>query len=168
MNICKSNYIKRVLLFLFLFLIHSFLYGCGEKQYIVKSPVVNSVKLPEIKETKEIGKGINITIYKNRDGITYGFTVSGHSGYAQKGSDIVCAGVTILVYNIVNSLERFTNDRVEKEIIENGYAKCILHDLKNGEGSKEAIVLLKSTEASMKDIEYSYGSQYVKVNTVTD
>ncbi|OGL39782.1 MAG: hypothetical protein A2043_00330 [Candidatus Schekmanbacteria bacterium GWA2_38_9] len=73
-----------------------------------------------------------------------------------------------MVYNAVNSLERFTNDRVEKEIIENGYAKCILPDLKNGKGSKEAIVLLKSTEASMRDIEYSYGSQYVKVTVIKE
>ena len=168
MNVYKSNCINKALLFFVLFLIHTLVYGCSERQYIVKSPIVNSEKISDIKETKDITKGINVTIYKNKDGITYGFTVTGHSRYSQKGLDIVCAGVTILVYNAVNSLERFTNDRVEKEIIENGYAKCILPDLKNGKGSKEAIVLLKSTEASMRDIEYSYGSQYVKVTVIKE
>lgn len=33
----------------------------------------------------------------NRDGRINGFSVSGHSGYAEAGSDIVCAAVTTAV-----------------------------------------------------------------------
>ena len=33
---------------------------------------------------------INITIYDN------GFEIEGHAGYAQKGSDIICAAVSAL------------------------------------------------------------------------
>lgn len=32
-------------------------------------------------------------------------TVKGHSGYAEKGKDIVCAGVSTLVYMLVNSCD---------------------------------------------------------------
>ena len=35
------------------------------------------------------------------------FTLSGHSGYASSGKDIVCAAVSALVYNAVNSCEEF-------------------------------------------------------------
>lgn len=35
------------------------------------------------------------------------FSVRGHAGYAESGSDIVCAAVSILIYNAVNSCERF-------------------------------------------------------------
>ena len=33
----------------------------------------------------------------NHDGIINGFSVSGHSGYAEAGADIVCAAVTAVV-----------------------------------------------------------------------
>ena len=39
-------------------------------------------------------------------------TISGHAGYAEKGHDIVCAAVSILIYNLQNSIERLTEDTV--------------------------------------------------------
>ena len=39
-----------------------------------------------------------------------GFDVSGHAGYSEAGSDIVCAAVSALVINAVNSIEKFTED----------------------------------------------------------
>ncbi len=32
--------------------------------------------------------------------------MSGHAGYAEEGSDIICAAASILVYTLANSLER--------------------------------------------------------------
>lgn len=49
---------------------------------------------------------IRFEILRRRD-VTLGFCVEGHAGYAQDGSDIVCAAVSVLVYNAVNSCERF-------------------------------------------------------------
>lgn len=42
-----------------------------------------------------------------RSGAVQGFRVRGHSGFADAGSDIVCAAVSVLVYNAINSCERF-------------------------------------------------------------
>ena len=39
-----------------------------------------------------------------------GFDVSGHAGYSEAGSDIICAAVSALVINAVNSIEKFTED----------------------------------------------------------
>lgn len=39
-----------------------------------------------------------------------GFDVFGHAGYAEAGNDIVCAAVSALVINAVNSIEKFTED----------------------------------------------------------
>ncbi len=39
-----------------------------------------------------------------------GFNLSGHAGYADSGEDVVCAAVSVLVINTLNSLERFTED----------------------------------------------------------
>nr|WP_300095387.1 ribosomal-processing cysteine protease Prp [Sedimentibacter sp.] len=46
---------------------------------------------------------ITITIYKTKEEIN-GFIVEGHSGYAEEGSDIVCASVSILSYTALNAM----------------------------------------------------------------
>ena len=106
-------------------------------------------------------KGIHITFYTNNDGIIFGFTSSGHSGYAEKGSDIVCAAISALAYHAPNSIRRYTKDNVTWEE-KDGYGKCFLH----GKVSQQSILFMESTSASMKDIEEQYG-EYVKVNYVT-
>jgi len=46
---------------------------------------------------------ITITIYRTKD-IINGFIVEGHSEFAEEGSDIVCASVSILSYTALNSI----------------------------------------------------------------
>ena len=48
---------------------------------------------------------ITISIYKNAEGIYNGFKVLGHAGFDDKGKDIVCAAVSVLVINTINSIE---------------------------------------------------------------
>ena len=45
-----------------------------------------------------------------------GITVDGHAGYAEAGKDIVCAGVTALVENLIDSIEGLTVDTIQYEI----------------------------------------------------
>ena len=52
----------------------------------------------------------NITVF-SADNTYIGFCASGHSGYADEGSDIVCAGISALTINFINSVEKFTEDR---------------------------------------------------------
>ena len=49
-----------------------------------------------------------ITIYK-KDRQIVGFRALGHAGYAESGEDIVCAAVSVLTINTMNSIETFTN-----------------------------------------------------------
>jgi len=42
-----------------------------------------------------------------------GFRVQGHAGYAESGNDIVCAAVSVLVYNAINSCERFAGTTLD-------------------------------------------------------
>ena len=53
---------------------------------------------------------IKVTIYKTERQEYVGFDMEGHAGYAEAGEDIVCAGVSALVINALNSIERFTDD----------------------------------------------------------
>lgn len=45
-----------------------------------------------------------------------GITIDGHAGYEEAGKDIVCAGVTVLVENLIDSIEGLTNDSIQYEI----------------------------------------------------
>ena len=46
-----------------------------------------------------------ITIYE-KEGLISGFIMEGHSGYAESGSDIVCAALSALAITAANSLEQ--------------------------------------------------------------
>lgn len=51
---------------------------------------------------------IKITIFQDSEQNFTGFDCLGHADYAE-GNDIVCAGVSALVINCINSIEAFTD-----------------------------------------------------------
>ena len=61
---------------------------------------------------------IHVTVYK-QESIT-GLRVCGHAGYAEYGNDIICAAVSVLMTNLLNSLEALTDETFEFEADEEG------------------------------------------------
>ena len=59
-----------------------------------------------------------VTFYQNSENQCVGFTSEDHAGYAQEGEDIVCAGISALVINTVNSIEAFTEDEFTIDVDE--------------------------------------------------
>ncbi len=57
---------------------------------------------------------ITVTV-KKRNSAYESFVSSGHAGYAVEGQDIVCAAVSALIINTVNSIECFTDDQIQAE-----------------------------------------------------
>ena len=55
-------------------------------------------------------------IVKKQNGNITGFHMEGHAGYADRGSDIVCASISVLAINCVNSIEEFTGRKTRKKI----------------------------------------------------
>lgn len=53
--------------------------------------------------------------------------MNGHSGYAESGKDIVCAGVSSLVYAAINSFNSIEESRI---LIDDGMLKLNLHGKK--------------------------------------
>ena len=41
--------------------------------------------------------------------VPYGFLISGHSGFASEGEDIVCAAISILTIKTMNAIGTFTD-----------------------------------------------------------
>lgn len=87
-------------------------------------------------------------IYKNSlSGEIVGFRTEGHAGYAEAGSDIVCAAVSMLVINTINSIERFTPDVCDvRADEENAVISLRVCSLKQ---SNEIQVLLRALELGL-------------------
>jgi len=93
-----------------------------------------------------------ITFYRNSDGDLTGFRADGHAGYADEGEDIVCAAISALVTNTVNSIEAFTDDEPDLDIDE----EEAYIDLSFFEAPGEkAQLLLKSLALGLEDIQSS-------------
>lgn len=82
--------------------------------------------------------------------------INGHAGYAEYGKDIVCASVSILGQNLINSIEKLTEDKIQYEI-KTGYINLDIRNL-----SKTSRILVESFFIGIKDIEKSY-PKYIKV-----
>lgn len=49
---------------------------------------------------------ITVRVQRQADGRITGFAVSGHSGYARRGADIVCAGVSAIAQTTILGLQQ--------------------------------------------------------------
>lgn len=45
-----------------------------------------------------------VNFYTAKNGELLGFHISGHSGYAEEGEDIVCAAISSAVYMVINTV----------------------------------------------------------------
>ena len=59
---------------------------------------------------------IKIEIFKNRDGKISGYEVTGHSGTAARGKDIVCAGVSSLAQTALLGIGEYLHREVEYSV----------------------------------------------------
>lgn len=89
------------------------------------------------------------------------FMISGHAGYADEGEDIVCAAVSALVINTINSIEEFTEDAFTCD--------CSEGMIQNWEFtssvSPETELLMDALMLGLANIQKSYGSEYLEVES---
>ena len=101
---------------------------------------------------------ITITIFKKKSRDYIGFKIVGHAGFAAYGADIVCASVSILVINTINSMEvllkepfQYTQDE-DKGLIDFRFEQI---------PSEEAKLLLDSMILGLTEVEKQYGKKYI-------
>ena len=83
-----------------------------------------------------------IQIRTEREKGTYrSFSIDGHAGYAEAGEDIVCAAVSALVINTINSIEKFTEFTADV--------------------SPETALLMDSLMLGLSDVQKAYGDRYL-------
>ena len=102
-----------------------------------------------------------IVIFKKKKLDYYiGFEAKGHAGYAKRGEDIVCASISVLLFNTMNSIEKFTNDKFEsKENSRTGFLRCKI----KRNPSNETQLLLKSMVLGLTQIVKEYGNEYINI-----
>ena len=98
-----------------------------------------------------------ILIRKTKDSYQ-GFNCIGHAGYADAGSDIICAAVSVLVVNAVNSIETFTDDKFAARE-DHGIVELILE----GSVSDKTTLLLDSMILGLRDIQTQYGNEFIRL-----
>lgn len=103
---------------------------------------------------------IQITFYKNSNGDYIGFKSLGHAGYADRGHDIVCAAVSVLVINTINSLEAFTTDEIKIKSDEN---KGLIEFRFTNHISERGTLLMESLELGLKGIRRDYNDGYIRM-----
>lgn len=108
---------------------------------------------------------IKISLHYNNQGDLWRFVLDGHAGYADHGQDIVCAAVSMIVINTINSIDSFTEEpSLLSQDEEEGYIDCTFRDIKVNKGSQEAILLLKSMVLGLRSIKEQYG-EYIQIIT---
>ena len=103
---------------------------------------------------------ITITIYQNHEDVT-GFRCIGHSGYAESGSDIICAGVSALVINTINSIDAFTTSTFQ---IDTEEESGLIDFTFESDADHDAQLLVKSMILGLKGIQNDYGNDYIILN----
>lgn len=102
---------------------------------------------------------IKCTFYTDTSTDVIEFKLYGHAGFAEEGSDIVCAAVSVLVINTVNAIEglvgaKFDFDENEDE----GFMHFKLKEL----DCEAARLLLNTLRLGIASIEKEFG-KYLKV-----
>ena len=102
-----------------------------------------------------------ITIYRNQNREVERFSCTGHAGYAASGEDIVCASISVLVINTINSIETFTSTAFICEAEEeSGDIDFQFAD----EISPDASLLIESMILGLKEIQNDYGKKFLILN----
>lgn len=87
------------------------------------------------------------------------FAIDGHAGYAEAGEDIVCAAVSALVINAINSIEEFTEDAFTCDCQDGTIRSWEF----TSDVSGETELLMDSLMLGLSSVQKSYGEKYLGI-----
>ena len=101
---------------------------------------------------------ITVTIYKAQLGHYKGFQTNGHAGSAEYGKDIICAAVSMLIINTINSIDSLLHEPFSCK--ENEKSGMIQLDFKQipSEGSR---ILMDAMVLGLNEVKHQYGKKYI-------
>jgi len=93
-----------------------------------------------------------------------GFSCTGHAGYAEKGTDVICAGISALTMSAVLALEQLTKLKLHiKENAAKGLLECYWNNIPAE--MERANLIVQVISIGLQDIAIQY-PEYLKVSEV--
>ena len=105
---------------------------------------------------------IKITIEREDDDKIKSVTSVGHSGYAEEGSDIVCASVSVLLQNAQKTFEEILKINTVYTVNVNKPSLSITLPTLSGEKLKMADLIMKSTVNGLYDLQDTF-PKYINI-----
>ncbi len=99
-------------------------------------------------------------LFERKDGFWKSFTLDGHAEYAEAGTDIVCAALSVLAINTVNCLEQLLQEEIEVDA-DNEDDGARLSCTFPGIPSEKASLLVDCLLMGVRDAAEQYGSEFV-------
>lgn len=103
----------------------------------------------------------HVTIYRNQENAFTGFLCEGHAGYADAGEDIVCAGISTLVINTVNSIEALTATQILADAEEESGT---VHVKLLSDCDDQAELLINAMILGLQGIQTNYGKRFLALD----
>ena len=104
---------------------------------------------------------INILVLKDKENIIT-IEATGHSGYAESGSDIVCSSVSTLLQSLINGLVEVVKAEPKYTIDEDIPHLSVSISGLSVDKMHDAQMLMKTTYLSLVDISNSY-AKFIKI-----
>ena len=89
--------------------------------------------------------------FYNKNGKFYKFRISGHSGYAEQGYDIVCAAVSSMAFLTVNNITESFSIPAEVSVDEEGTEICCSLKIDDEHGHALIVGLYKELSVLAED-----------------
>ena len=102
-----------------------------------------------------------ITVHFRGDRIV-GFTAKGHSGFAERGEDIVCAAVSALTQTAYLGICEYVTDKAEAEMKDGELRLMLPEGLEQAEAER-AELILGTMLLGLRSVEENY-SDYLKIS----
>ena len=105
---------------------------------------------------------IRMTISRTKTGNIDSFIMDGHASFADRGEDIVCAGVSAVSFGAVNSIIKLTGVKPVIDMKDSGFLSCTIPDNLPNEVQEKVQLLLEGMVVSLQTIEQDYG-KHIKI-----
>lgn len=107
---------------------------------------------------------IRVVITRNPKGAISGFTVAGHAGFEQEGRDIICAAASAIAYTAIGYFNEVKYGGAPARFeVRDGYLSWKRPEIEDPAANIAADAVLEAMEIGFRQIENSYGKQYLTV-----
>ena len=104
------------------------------------------------------------TLYLDDASRITGFSIKGHSGYAEEGSDIVCAAVSVLALTTDHALNRLIGLSPIERGGDDGFMEVLLPQDMTDQQMHDAQLLMSALHIGLENIAQDY-PRYLRLTT---